>query len=301
MKTLPLIVLTVTLSLLAGAMAGTLMSDRPDEADPEREAELARLTATVAELQRERQELREAIDGLTLRLSSVGEARPQVAMADIDRAVERYMAGGDLMAVEPTDDIADALATLEGEELAALDVESAVASLLGVRRGGEEWNEIFQEVREAGLLEDVIAIFEQRARANPHDPEIQVDLGDAYLQKIFEVGNGPEAGIWATKADAAFDAALALDENHWDARFTKAISLSFWPPIFGKRAEAIREFETLIDQQKHAGPQKHHAQTYYLLGNLYLQSGDSAKAQSIYQAGLDLFPDDADLLSMLDG
>ena len=57
----------------------------------------------------------------------------------------------------------------------------------------------------------------------------------------------------ANKADQAFDAALAVDEKHWDARFTKATALSFWPPIFGKQAESVRQFEILIDQQESAG------------------------------------------------
>jgi tetratricopeptide (TPR) repeat protein len=50
-------------------------------------------------------------------------------------------------------------------------------------------------------------------------------LGKAYLQKLFNVSSGPEQGEWATKADDAFDDALALDDHHWEARFQKAVSL----------------------------------------------------------------------------
>ncbi len=98
------------------------------------------------------------------------------------------------------------------------------------------------------------------------------------------------------KADEAFDAALARDDHHWDARFSKAVSPSFWPPLFGKQAEAIEHFETLMGQQE-ALPQQgpKHAQTYLLLGNLYQQQGNNDKALATWNDGTQLFPDNHEL------
>ena len=102
-------------------------------------------------------------------------------------------------------------------------------------------------------------------------------------------------------ADKAFDTALDLDPEHWDARFTKAVSLSFWPPITGKQPEAVSNFQTLIAQQEKSGvTQPHYAQSYLLLGNLYLQQGKTDLAMQTYQQGLGLFPDHGDLKSQLE-
>ena len=73
------------------------------------------------------------------------------------------------------------------------------------------------------------------------------------------------------------------------------INLSFWPPIFGKGAEAISQFETLLGQQKSQSPQPQFAETYLWLGNLYAQSGKMDLAQQTWSDGLLLFPDDEDL------
>jgi tetratricopeptide (TPR) repeat protein len=103
------------------------------------------------------------------------------------------------------------------------------------------------------------------------------------------------------KADGAFDQALELDPRHWDARFSKAISLAFWPPIFGKQAGAVKNFETLMLQQEEAGgaSQPQYAQTYQFLGNLYMQQGNSQKAREIWSRGLRFFPNDATLKESL--
>ena len=79
-------------------------------------------------------------------------------------------------------------------------------------------------------------------------PEAQLALGQAYLGMTQQL-EGMEAGKYATLADKALDQALELEPEHWEARFTKAVALSFWPPILGKQPLAIRQFETLMEQQ----------------------------------------------------
>ena len=112
----------------------------------------------------------------------------------------------------------------------------------------------------------------------PSESFVITRFGRAYLQKLFTVGGGPEAGVWGTKADKAFDGALAIDDHNWDARFAKAVSLSFWPPMLGKQNEAIKNFEVLVEQQSAQSSKSEFAQTYYFLGNMYTQTGDKDKA-----------------------
>ncbi|MBM3985200.1 MAG: hypothetical protein FJ296_05865, partial [Planctomycetes bacterium] len=183
--------------------------------------------------------------------------------------------------------------------VAALDLDDTFEALLDPDLDWDDREALWKKVREAELTDELIALVEAFAAARPNDPDAQVLLGSSYLEKIYEVGNGPEAGVWATKADKSFDAALALDDHHWDARFSKAVSLSFWPPMFGKQAEAINHFNTLIGQQE-AGPSKpSHAQTYMWLGNLYLQQGKNDLAKQTYENGLKNFPGDEGLLKQL--
>jgi len=177
------------------------------------------------------------------------------------------------------------------------DLQSFLAELADpdLSRGG--WEEIWKRIREAGLTDEAVAHFERLAELDPSNPEAQVALGGAYLQKIFEVGNSPEAGTWATKADRAFDRALELDSGHWEARFAKAVSLSFWPPVFGKQREAIEHFEILSRQQDGMSPAPAHAETYLYLGNLYEQLGQLDKAKEAWKKGASMFPTNAELAS----
>jgi tetratricopeptide (TPR) repeat protein len=289
MKTLPLLLLTIVLAALAGAGGSLLL--RPDAAahatgDP---AGLSQLAASVDQLAARQGDLQAALDALSLRVGTQSD-RSAVSVADVEAAVARLLDERQLAA---------APAEAPAAPVEAFDAAAALARLSDPELDGDEREAIWEELRQAGQLDAVIALLEARAAANPQDADAQVALGEGYLQKIFEVGDGPAAGLWATKADKSFDAALALDAQHWDARFAKAISLSFWPPVFGKQAEAINHFKTLVAQQE-AGPSKPgHAQTYLWLGNLYMQQGKGDLAKQAYQDGLDHFPGDAELLKQL--
>jgi hypothetical protein len=86
-----------------------------------------------------------------------------------------------------------------------LTVESAMAMLTDPARTWDDREEIWKQVRAAGLLDQVIKEFEKRAAASPKDPQLQTELGEAYLKKTEELGASQEAGRFATKADQAFD------------------------------------------------------------------------------------------------
>ncbi|HKX46307.1 MAG TPA: tetratricopeptide repeat protein, partial [Planctomycetota bacterium] len=191
-------------------------------------------------------------------------------------------------------------ASAEGDSAAAppvggLDADAAFDRIVAGDFASElEGEEFWQAVRDAGLMEEVLARFRERAEERPNDPEAQFDLGVAYVQAL-EGAAGPMQGMLAAKADEAFDAALALDEDHLEARAWKAISLSFWPPVFGKHNQAIQQFEILIEKQKNFPAEPQHASAYVLLGNLHLQQGAQDEALAVWKAGLALFPDDVEL------
>lgn len=286
--------------LAAGASVATTLALRPRPAAAEAVAaepnDLTTLRNEVAALRSELAAQRSA--------EQTGGALPaatssdRIDIGDIDSAVARYFE-------ERAGAVGAALAAggeeASAEALTAVDYEALLDEIFDGDLDDEGRQARWEQIRAAGKLDEAIAYLEQRAEERANDPDAQVEVASAYIQKIFEVGDGPQAGLWAGKADGAYDRALELDPQHWNARFSKAISLSFWPPIFGKQGEAITHFETLIQQQNSGPVEDRHAQTYVLLGNLYTQSGNNDKAQAIWNQGLALFPDDEELASKLGG
>ncbi len=289
MNALPIVLLSVLLGAGAGVATSIALSPAACTHDERQELEIddtVLLREEVARLTREVEALRQDATG---RLAG-GPGGSRLPIGEIEEVVRRYLAAQEGLAVPAS------AGEASGSTEATASPEDLVAQLLDPELDYTAQEAIWARIRESGQLDEVIALMEAYAEENASDPDAQVDAGYAYLQKIFEVGDGPEAGVWAMKADSAFDRALSLDERHWDARFSKAISLSFWPPIFGKQKDAIQQFEVLIGQQEEGVIEDRHSQTYLLLGNLYHQVGQPEKADSMWKRGLEYFPGDAGLL-----
>lgn len=249
-------------------------------------------SADTAELQQAVAELRQEIADMKER-SELAQVVPRALAPTLDEdkiaeAVAAYFASHEIV----PDVEMDPLAVKElgtAEDIAALLAGADQMDSVGL------WKRIVEEGRD----EEVLAHFKALAEANPNDPEAQLALGQAYLGRTQEAGASPLAGKYAALADAALDDALKADPEHWEARFTKATALSFWPPVFGKQASAIQEFETLVTQQQSQTPNPQHASTHLLLGNMYHQTGQTAKALETWKTGLELFPDNADLAAQI--
>ena len=288
----------IAIACLAAAVAAstsTLLADRvsASESTPDQGAiVLERLAQRVAQLGLGQQELAEELSLLRERSSLHPVASPRLEVGQVDAAVARWMEehGEPVAALES--------AEIEPSKSAEARLNEALAVLDGDLSDTER-QRIWREFAAEGLTDSIVEAWEARAAAEPNNPDMQVALGGMYLNKIFEVGNSPEAGMWATRADRSFDAALELDERHWDARFTKAVSLSFWPPVFGKQGEAIQNFEILVAQQTGGPGEPRFAQTHLLLGNLYTQVGNQEKALAAWETGLALFPGDEELAKQL--
>lgn len=154
------------------------------------------------------------------------------------------------------------------------------------------WKKAF----DAGAMDDVIKKFEALAKAAPNDPKVQMDLANAYLSYL-----QLDQSKWplSLKADKVFDDILAMDDRHWEARFTKAMSYTFWPPVMGKQKDAISHFERLVQQQDGMPAEPYHAETYVYLGNLYETRGDSAKARETWSKGARRHPEHQELAKKL--
>jgi tetratricopeptide (TPR) repeat protein len=284
-----IVALCLPVGLVAGAVGAKLMvGSSGDGAAPVR-ADAPKVEAAGSDSSAELARLSARIDELVQRVDTLADQRraatPERTDAGLEAVSVAVLPGA---ASQPVSSDAVVLET-DPDWLVFSDPNASL----------DDKQKAWASLRERGLLDEAIALAEERAKAAPDDPAAQFDLGVGYIEKIQEVGGGIEAGKWASKADDAFDRTLALDEEHLDARLYKAMSLSFWPPIFGKRAEAIAQFETLIEKQAKHPAEDHFANSYVLLGNLHMESGDSAKALEVWKAGAAAFPEDADLAAKI--
>jgi hypothetical protein len=184
-------------------------------------------------------------------------------------------------------------------QMDAAFVNHAVDLLVSTQATRKQKRDIWKQLREAGKLDPVIAELEQRIVNDPRTAEYPAALGQAYLQKCATIKDMREQGILAMEADKVFDSALTLDPSNWEARFTKAMGMSYWPSVLNKSDEVIQNFQTLIEQQEAQAPQPHFAETYAWLGDQYQKAGHTDDARAIWERGAALFPTDEKLQEKL--
>ncbi len=174
------------------------------------------------------------------------------------------------------------------------------AQLQRLRGRSDFWSnsELYRQIHAQGGMAALLDELEALADEAPNDAEAQMDYANACLAWL-----QLDQSKWSLsmKADAAFDKALAADPSHWSARFTKAMSYTFWPDFLGKKKDAIAHFERLADQQDLMPAQAHQAQTYLYLGNLLEERGEKERARAAWERGLRRHPGDQGLRQKLDG
>lgn len=279
-------------ALLAGVVAaGVAFALRPAEPAPD-QGGAAELQRAVGELQQAQQQLAARLDALAAApAAAAARSEPErtgpAAPTDqqVAAAVEAYLRQrGSGAAAEAADGAA-----------AAYDVDAEFAALKGTDFFGNA--AAWKRAHAAGKLDEIVARFEAQAKANPGSPDAQMQLAKAYLAYT---SIDPSKYEFSLKADGAFDKVLDLDDRHWEARFSKAVSYTFWPEFLGKRKPAIQHFETLVAQQEAMPASPEQAQTYLYLGNL-LERTDPAKAKDVWAKGARRHPENQELAKKLAG
>lgn len=303
MKSIPMIALIIVLSL-GGSFVFTFVLDmipREEASTVERlDSRIDDLDMAISELSAKNRELSEMVQVLDRHSGDEGTPRVREPVLGIEEAVDRWIRQNrpDLLA----EDESASAAKAQAELLNGARMEQA-AQLLALlddpEMDDEDWNEVWKKISEAGLMDEALALLEDNVAKDPNNPDAHLALAGGYFGKSMNTANDMEKGIWAMKADNVLNRALELDPYHWDARFTKAVSLTFYPPVMGKQGEAMKHFEILLEQQKQLPPSPGHAQTYLYLGNLHMQTGNHSKASQIWKEGLGIFPDNAELTAQL--
>jgi tetratricopeptide (TPR) repeat protein len=156
-----------------------------------------------------------------------------------------------------------------------------------------------KQLQDSGRLADAAAELEQRMANDPNNAMYPAALGQTYMRMCATTTDVRQQAVWAMNADYDFETALNLDPSNWDARYNKAVMMSYWPANLNKGDEVVQQFNTLITQQEQQPPQPQFAQTYEWLGKQYQKTGQTSAAQQVWQRGAALYPDNQALQNLL--
>lgn len=162
--------------------------------------------------------------------------------------------------------------------------------------------QVWQQLKDAGQLDQALAALKEKAAANPADAAYPTALGEGYyakLQFVYKQGDSSAVAMLALQTDQSFNDALKIDPANWEAQYVKANALSHWPAEMNKGPEVIQQLSSLIDQQDGVPVKPEFAQSYALLGDQYKKLGELDKATATWQLGLQKFPNDPALLKKI--
>jgi len=177
------------------------------------------------------------------------------------------------------------------------DIVAAGESLAACTRAAEAGD----QAAAAEAADDAKAGFEAGQAARPDDPAPQVGLASVLLRCRIPFAPFMEQGAISARAGEILRAALELDPSHWEARYLLALNYYHNPEFLGLTGDAIREFETLLEQQGDRTDFPEMAGPYAWLGDLYLRVGRSEDARAVWERGAALFPSDERLAERLGG
>ena len=205
-----------------------------------------------------------------------------------------------LVTVPPGSPVPAASSTKPAAAAAAI-LSQPLQTLVSPRASYAQKQAAWNQLRDTRQLNEAITDLEQAAKDDPSAAEYPAVLGQAYLQKLMTTQDAREKIMLAMQADQSFDQALKLDSSNWEARFSKASALSYWPAELNKSEEVMQNLVTLVEQQESQSPQPHFAQTYVLLGEQYQKAGYADDARQMWQRGATLFPNNNTLREKLAG
>ncbi len=167
----------------------------------------------------------------------------------------------------------------------------AVDTLVSTQTSFNDRQALFKKLKGLGELDAAVAELKQRVAEDPSDVMAQIALGEAIMNK-FPIQDYSEQAMLGLQIDQSFNAALKADPSNWEAQFSKATALAYWPKEMNTGPEVIQRLSSLIDQQDTMTPQPQFAQTYVLLGEQYQKAGQTDYATTTWKLGLQKFPND---------
>lgn len=190
----------------------------------------------------------------------------------------------------PTLSLAALAATLLGFTPAAAQAPDEAEALLDACTEAVQ-GEREMEAKEAAARAE--SLFEARISAAPRDPAPRVGLARVLSQCKIPYASFMGQGVLVGRSNELLTEALELDPGHWGARFALAVNHYHTPAFLGRTGDAIRHFETLLEQQGERNDRPRLAEPYLLLGDLYARTKRPDEARKVWERGMRLFPSDA--------
>jgi tetratricopeptide (TPR) repeat protein len=142
-----------------------------------------------------------------------------------------------------------------------------------------------------------LKFFEKLSAEHPNSANLHLNFGFAYVDKIPAAGSITQV-ILANNALTQFSKAVELKPD-WINLYTRGMSYLFWPKIFNRAPLAITDLEKAMKTQQSEPRRSYYAKTYVALGDAYWKSDQLDKARAVWEQGLKLFPDKAELKTRL--
>ena len=138
-------------------------------------------------------------------------------------------------------------------------------------------------------------LFRKRLAGDPRDVEAMVGTARALSQCLVPSAEFMEQGELSSEALDLLDKAIAIQPDHWLARFMIA-AISFRSPTFlGRGERAAKEFDELLRMQGNRTDNPMFARVFAMRGHQLNRAGKADSARALWARGAALFPDDAEL------
>lgn len=142
-----------------------------------------------------------------------------------------------------------------------------------------------------------LQFFQKEVADHKQSANLHLNYGFAYVDKIPVAGSITQV-ILANSALTEFSTAIELQPS-WIAYYTRGESYLFWPKIFNRASSGVTDLEKAMEIQKKEALRSYHVKVFIALGDAYWKTDQLEKARAMWQAGLKVFSDNANLKSRL--
>ena len=152
-------------------------------------------------------------------------------------------------------------------------------------------------VIQAGAYDRSLKFFEKLVAAHPQAANAWLNFGYAYVDKIPAAGSITQV-ILANNALTQFSKSIEIRKS-WLALFTRGNSYLYWPKVFGRAPLGVADLEEAVAMARKEEKKGVYVRSFIALGDGYWKTDQLAKAKTVWQEGLQLFPGDPQLQARL--
>lgn len=164
----------------------------------------------------------------------------------------------------------------------------------------EESAELMRLAKDSAVMSHVVGELQRRIAEDPNDIAARLELADVQSARVHMVESIRERSELGRAVGEQIGEVLKREPENWKARFMRAVGISHSQRTPKGRADAIKEFESLVALQQRLPSEPRFAQTYGQLAQVYLAERDTARATQTVREGLARHPADKALKDLLE-